>query len=90
MDAAGIQGVDRLIADLPAVTGHVRRLRDRFTAGPIRKTQQEEHSISGRVRFVDEHTLEINGETIHTDATVIATGTRPVLPSSWRAGRDFG
>lgn len=84
LQKTGVHGVDGLSVDVPAVMRHVRQLRDRFVAGPIRKAKPGEHSIAGRPRFIEAHTLEINGETIRTEATVIATGTRPVLPESWK------
>ncbi|MEY1661676.1 dihydrolipoyl dehydrogenase [Isoalcanivorax beigongshangi] len=78
------QGMD---VDVPAVMAHVRRLRDGFIAGPIRASAPAEHSIHGAPRFLDANTLEVNGERIHADATVIATGSSPVVPAPWR---EFG
>ncbi|MBF0777360.1 glutathione-disulfide reductase [Streptococcus cuniculi] len=37
--------------------------------------------IKGFARFVDEHTVEVNGEQIYADKIVIATGAKPVLAS---------
>ncbi|PPS58989.1 hypothetical protein CRX72_27485 [Pantoea sp. BRM17] len=37
--------------------------------------------IKGFARFVDAHTVEVNGETITADHILIATGGRPVRPS---------
>ncbi len=85
---AGVTGTDQMAVDLPAVMRHVRELRDQFTAGPIRASQPGEHSIAGRPRFVDANTLEVGGETIRTEATIIATGTRPVIPQPWQALGD--
>ena len=36
--------------------------------------------IPGYARFVDPHTVEVNGEQINADHIVIATGGRPILP----------
>ena len=36
--------------------------------------------IPGYARFVDAHTVEVNGEQISADHIVIATGGRPILP----------
>lgn len=36
--------------------------------------------ISGRARFVDDRTIEVNGEEITGDRVLIATGTRPFIP----------
>ncbi|WP_242236795.1 glutathione-disulfide reductase [Streptococcus acidominimus] len=37
--------------------------------------------IEGFARFVDPHTVEVNGEQIYADKIVIATGAKPILPS---------
>lgn len=82
----GIDGAAKPEANLAAVMTHVRGLRDRFTAGAIRLAGSlGERSIRGKPRFLDAQTLEVNGERIHADATVIATGTRPIVPDAWRA-----
>ena len=44
--------------------------------------------IEGRARFVDAHTLEVNGETIKAKHIVIATGAHPHIPSV--PGAEFG
>ncbi|MEO8810740.1 MAG: dihydrolipoyl dehydrogenase [Rhodanobacter sp.] len=83
---AGITGTADLAVDLAAVMAHVRGLRDRFVAGPIELAESlGERSIRGRPRFLDPQTLEVNGERIHADAVVIATGTHPIVPDDWRA-----
>lgn len=83
---AGVTGTEGLDVDLPRVLEHVRGLRDRFVAGPIKAFNSlGDHSIAGRARFLDANTLEVNGERIATEATVIATGSRPILPGAWRA-----
>ncbi len=83
---AGIDGTAGLSVDLPAVMQHVRKLRDRFVMGPIELAESlGDRSIQGRPRFLDPTTLEVNGERIHTEKTIIATGTRPLLPEGWEA-----
>src|SRR5690625_5155979 len=74
--------------DLARVMAHVRQLRDHFVAGPVRASAPGEHSVAGRPRFIDANTLEVNGETLTTDATLLATGTRPILPRAWQALGD--
>ncbi len=86
---AGVHGAGDVAADLGEVMAHVRTLRDRFAAGPARTAKDlGERNIHGRPRFLDAQTLEVNGERIQADATVIATGTHPVVPESWRAVGD--
>ncbi|MDN5871992.1 MAG: dihydrolipoyl dehydrogenase [Nitrococcus sp.] len=82
---AGVRGTEALAVDLPAVLSRVRRLRDRFIAGPIQLAESlGERSLQGRPRFLDAHTLELGQERIEAEATIIATGSRPVLPEPWR------
>ena len=82
----GIDGTDSLSVDLSAVMAHVRELRDRFIAGPIRLASSlGERNIHGQPKFLDPQTIEINGERIEADCVVIATGTRPVMPAAWRS-----
>lgn len=82
---AGVCGTDDLSIDLAAVMAHVRGLRDRFVAGPVKLADDlGERSIHGAPCFVDAQTLEVNGERIQADAVVIATGTSPILPPAWR------
>ncbi|MEO8778878.1 MAG: dihydrolipoyl dehydrogenase [Rhodanobacter sp.] len=81
----GVEGSRALGVDLAAVMAHVRKLRDRFIAGPIALAEAlGERSISGRPRFLDAQTLEVNGERIHADAVIIATGSHPIVPAPWR------
>ena len=85
LGGAGINGTEGLEVDLAAVMAHVRTLRDRFTAGAVRIAESlGDRSIHGRARFLDPQTLEVNGERIHADAVIIATGTRPIVPKAWR------
>ncbi len=82
----GVGGTDALTVDLPAVMAHVRALRDRFIAGPIKLAKSlDECSIHGQARFLDAQTIEVNGERIHADLVIIATGTRPVVPEAWQS-----
>ncbi len=84
--STGIGGTAGLEVDLAAVMAHVRGLRDRFVAGPIQLAESlGERSIRGRPRFLDPQTLEVDGERIHADAVIIATGTHPIVPEDWRA-----
>ncbi|SCZ57443.1 dihydrolipoyl dehydrogenase [Thiohalomonas denitrificans] len=86
LSGAGVAGTDQMQVDIPAVMEHVRSLRDRFTAGPIKLAESlGKGSIQGRPRFLEPTILEVNGERIRTEKTIIATGTRPIVPAKWQA-----
>src|SRR5690625_6397399 len=74
--------------DLARVMAHVRQLRDHFVAGPVRASAPGEHSVAGRPRFIDANNLQVNGEALTTDATLLATRTRPIFPRAWQALGD--
>ena len=38
--------------------------------------------------FVGDHAVEINGEVVTAKSWIIATGSRPIIPSSWQAFGD--
>ncbi|KIQ96229.1 dihydrolipoyl dehydrogenase [Lysobacter sp. A03] len=89
LSTVGIDGTKVLKPDLRAVMAHVRELRDRFTAGSIEIADDlGDRSIHGKPRFLDPQTLEVNGEKIHAEVVIIATGTRPIVPEAWREVGD--
>jgi len=89
-DREGIGGSDALELDKPSVMQHVRHLRDVFVDRTLHTTDSldAEHLLKGEARFVDAHTLDVNGEHIHAGSIVIATGTTPIVPAAWSAFKD--
>jgi len=89
-DREGINGADSLGLDKPAVMEHVQDLRDTFVDRTLGATDalDEAHLIAGYATFVDDHTLEVNGEQYKAGAIVIATGTIPIVPETWQSFRD--
>mgnify|MGYP000273009421 CR=1 FL=1 len=89
-DREGIDGAEELGLDVPAVMEHVQDLRDVFVDKTLGVTDalDQEHLIDGYARFVDDHTVEVNGEQIRAKSIVIATGTIPVVPDDWQAFRE--
>ncbi|MBT8129777.1 MAG: FAD-dependent oxidoreductase, partial [Gammaproteobacteria bacterium] len=63
-DREGIDGAETLVVDKPAVMEHVQDLRDVFVDKTLGVTDglDETHLIDGYARFIDDHTLEVNGE----------------------------
>ena len=89
-DREGIDGAETLVLDKPAVMEHVQDLRDVFVDKTLGVTDalDETHLINGYARFVDDHTLEVNGERYRAGSIVIATGTKPIVPGAWQSFSD--
>ncbi|WP_044409816.1 dihydrolipoyl dehydrogenase [Thiomicrospira microaerophila] len=85
--AVGVKGVAGLTIDHAAVMQRVRRFRDRFVkginAGTV-ETLPADKVILGAAHFVAPHRLEVNGELIEAERIIIGTGSRPVVPATWR------
>ncbi|MGO2133535.1 MAG: dihydrolipoyl dehydrogenase [Halomonas sp.] len=89
LGASGIRGIETLESDLASIMVQVRKLRDRFIAGPISTVDSlGERSIHGQPRFLGPTTIEVNGERIEAERVIIATGTRPNLPEAWHSLGD--
>ncbi len=85
----GIGGAEGLTVDIPAVLRHVRRIRDRFTQGMVRKTEAlGDRLVRGRARFLEPGVLGVDGAVIRAQRIIVATGSRPVVPAPWRAWGD--
>lgn len=73
------------------VMDRVRRERDRFVGFVLEGVGKipAADRIAGRARFVDRHTLEVDGHTrVTARAVVIATGSRPAIPAMLAAAGD--
>ncbi len=87
----GIGGMESLSIDVTEGMEHVRDLRDTFVDRVISNstdTLDEDQLIEGYAKFLEPTVLEVNGEQIHAERVIIATGSRPVLPKAWDAFRD--
>ncbi|MDP1557574.1 MAG: dihydrolipoyl dehydrogenase [Nitrosomonas sp.] len=81
----GICGASHLSVSIPDVLQRVRRLRDDFVASTLKTTEElGERAISGRARLLAPDRLEVNGQELQARNIIIATGSRPIVPSSWR------
>ena len=81
----GVHG-GALRVDGQAVMARVRSERDRFVGFVVDAVTNwpAEHRLLGHARFVDDHTLQVGPVRVHADRIVIATGSRPDMPSLWR------
>lgn len=69
-----------------AVMNRVRRERDRFVGFVVDAIEQwpAEHRARGEARFLDDHRVQVGDDLIlHAERVVIATGSRPRIPSEW-------
>jgi len=81
----GIRGAESLRIDLPAALHRVRTLRDDFVSGILAYTDDlVERNIPGRARFLAPQLLAVGERRIAARKTIIATGSRPILPAEWR------
>jgi dihydrolipoamide dehydrogenase len=86
----GVQ-VPQLHIDGRAVMARVRSERDRFVGFVVDTVQQwpAEQRWQGHARFIDTQTLAVDGpageQRLQAGRIVIATGSRPAVPSAWRA-----
>jgi dihydrolipoamide dehydrogenase len=84
--AMGIRGSGALCVDIPAVMRRVRELRDHFVRSVLRITDSlGQRNIPGRARFVDAHTVEVDGTRLQAERIIIATGSHPFVPQEWRS-----
>lgn len=87
----GIHGAENLTLDTKQVMKHVRSLRDRFVRGVTGDMQswQAEKMIAKKAKFIDNNTLDCEGEIIKADKIVIASGSRPVIPEIFNGYEEF-
>lgn len=86
----GIEGNDALKIDGAAALERVRELRDIFVDRVLAGTTDElgDEFIEGRAEFIEPEALRVDDQIIRARRIVIATGSRPVVPSSWQPFRD--
>ena len=86
----GVDGHEGLDLDIPEALEHVQDLRDTFVDRVLSNSTDKlgDEFVEGYARFVERNLLEMDsGERIRADKIIIATGSRPMVPESWR---DFG
>lgn len=87
----GIHGAEDLSINTVEVMQHVRKLRDRFVRGVTggMESWQKDKLIRGYARFVDDNTVEVNGEQIQGEKIILATGTKPTIPGIFKGHEKF-
>lgn len=84
--AFGVHPQGEIVINGREVMDRVKRERDRFVGFVLEGVDEipEEDKISGYAKFVDNHTLIVDGHTeINAERIVIATGSRPSYPAVW-------
>jgi dihydrolipoamide dehydrogenase len=86
----GIDGEAELSVDAEAALEHVQDLRDVFVDKTLAVTDElgPDQLVEAYARFVDNNTLEVDGEQIRAKSIVIATGSSPVVPAAWQDFSD--
>ncbi len=89
-DRHGIEGSESLSMDLPEAMEHVRDLRDIFVDRVLEGStdMMGAEFMEGYARFIEPNVLDVEGEIVHADKVIIATGSRPVVPAAWEKFRD--
>ena len=91
LPAFGLRAPGRVEVDGKAVMARVRRERDRFVGFVIHSVEAipESDKLRGYARFLDDHTLAIDDHVLlKAGRVVIATGSSPSYPPTWRALGD--
>lgn len=85
-----IEGGDGLTIDVPEVMEFVQDMRDIFVDRVLQGSTDEmgDEFIEGYARFAAPNRLEVGAEEIEADKIVIAAGSTPIVPKSWRAFGD--
>ena len=76
-----------MTVDGAAVMRRVKAERDRFVGFVLEAVERwpAARKVRGHARFVDDHTLQVDDHTrIEAGRIVIATGSAPALPRTWR------
>jgi dihydrolipoamide dehydrogenase len=82
----GMTGGENIEVNIPTVMKHVRTLRDQFVAGVMKGGYKElgERNLKGYAKIIEPTLLEVNGKRIRAQKVIIATGSTPIVPKSWR------
>lgn len=81
MAKVGITGTEHLTPDIPDILKKVRSRREEFVTGVQDGMRQFEHYIiKGKAQFESATKIRAGHRLFHTKATIIATGSSPIIP----------
>jgi len=84
----GVDGHQAMTLDIKEAMEHVQDLRDTFVdrvLGNSTDNLPEDLFIQEYAKFIEPTLLEVAGQRIRAERVVIATGSRPLVPSAWKA-----
>ncbi len=87
----GLEGKETLSLDTTEAMEYVRDLRDNFVDRVLSNSTDQlpkENFIEGYAEFLDINVLKVGQQTIHADKIILATGSRPYVPTEWQ--QQFG
>lgn len=84
--ALGLEAAKDVSANTASVLAQTRELRDDLSGGVLTGMDDwsDPHLVRHAVEFKEDGTLHAGDQIFRPRATVIATGTRPVVPDDWR------
>jgi len=87
----GLSTKASLELDSRRVMTYVRELRDSFVTGVMHEMEnwKDRHLIARKAAFIDPQTLDLGDQRMHASRVLIATGSRPVIPSPFRQFREW-
>lgn len=81
---AGIAGGEQLQPDIPKILKRVRSKRDHFVRSVHEGLENVDHYIvKGEAKFESPTCLRVGNKLYHTQRTIIATGSAPVIPKAF-------
>lgn len=85
-DRLGIRGAEALRVDGAAVLAETRRLRDSLVKGVVEgmESWRDTHLVPHAPTFGADGVLRAGDLRFQPRATIVATGSRPVVPEGWR------
>ncbi len=87
----GVDGHEAMELDIPEAMEHVQDLRDTFVDRVLTNSTDRmgDEFIQSYARFVEPDLLETeDGRRIRAGSSIIATGSKPVMPEAWKAFGD--
>lgn len=89
-DRVGIAGKESLRMDHTEALEHVRELRDIFVDRVLAGTTDEmgDEFIQGHAEFLEPTVLNVERHIVRANKIVIATGSRPFIPTAWQKFED--